>query len=137
MAVECGDEERDGGDGDPGPDARAEGNEALVGGPRNPARQHDDDAGDGADGARGEENSLHRFAPRAEEEGEVENGPDEVEAAHVDVLADVAVDAEAELAEDPGGNEEQREGLLRLVAEQHPAADAASAQSSTAAGQCS
>ena len=96
MPVECGDEERHGGDGGPGPDARAEGNEALVGGVRDPGGEHEYDAGDGGDGADREENSLHRLAPRAGKESEIEDSPEKVEPAHVDGIADVPVDAEGE-----------------------------------------
>ena len=58
---------------------------------------------------------------RAEKERDVENSPHERKPAHVDAVADVAVGAYAQLGEDPGGNQQQRQGLLRLVAQQHPA----------------
>ena len=78
---------------------------------------------DGADDAYSEENSLDRLALRRDEERDVEDGPGEEDAAHVDAFADVAAHAEAELAEDPSGYEKKREGLLRLIAEQRPAGE--------------
>ncbi len=117
VAVKCGDDQRDGGDGDPGPDAHAKGEEGLIGGYGDPAGKHEEDAVDGCDGADCEKDPLHRLAPGADKEGEVKDGPDKEEPPYIDVVAGMVADAEGEFRKNPGGQQQEGQDLLRLVAQ--------------------
>ena len=87
---------------------------------RLPGRQHSVDGHDRADDADRKEDSLDCLALGCDEESDVENGPQEAEPAHVDAFADVAAHAEVELADNPRGDEKEREDLLRLIVEERP-----------------
>ena len=53
--------------------------------------------------------------------GEHGAADDQSQARQVDLRIAVGLDAEAELGDQPGGNEQQGEGLLKLIAQQQPA----------------
>ena len=83
--------------------------------------EHQHRARDRADRACGKQNSLHCSLLRADQNREIENGRHKEKPAEINVLPDVAPHGVLELAKQPRRKQQQRQRLLRLVVQQHPA----------------